>query len=280
MKFLLYTTLIASLFVSNIEAIWVPKQGTTWNYVLKGGEHINVSKETAQVVDLDFTHKSKISELHSKGIKAICYFSGGTLESFRDDKDQYYKVDGLIKTKYEEFSDEIWLDHRKEGLKPLIENRIKRAVSNGCDGLEIDNLGGYKHKEVQKWSDPLTEEDTVRFARWLAKTVHSYGLSIGLKNVLSIVDIVGDDFDYAINESCVVYNECKRYKNFLKKGKAVFGVTYDGVSSNQKGLCSNLNGLGISMIVKSGSSSDGLVQDGVIFDGKKYCGDSFNPGKY
>ncbi|ORX86133.1 hypothetical protein BCR32DRAFT_199281 [Anaeromyces robustus] len=273
MKFLLSAILYTSLFiVNNVEARWQPGVGTTWNYVLQGGSHINVSKEPAQAIDLDINNDAKINELRKAGKRVICYFSGGTIETNREDYDEYFKVDGLVRNRYEDWPKERWLDFRKEGIKPLIKNRMKKAVSKNCDAIEVDNLGAYLHDEVKSWSDPITKEDTIVFAKWLGNTAHSLGISIGLKNVLGIIDSIGDYFDFAINESCILYNECHLYKNFLNQGKAVFAVTYGGVSSHQDALCRNLDGLGISMIVKDG---DDLIQDGTVFDGKKYCGSSF-----
>eukprot|EP00833_Pecoramyces_ruminatium_P001189 jgi/Orpsp1_1/1175221/evm.model.c7180000053075.1 len=264
--------LIILLFINNIKAVWLPSQGMTWNYVL--GDTIDPKKETAKVVDIDIRKDiSIINALHKKGIKVICYFSAGTLEFFRDDYPQFLAIKGLVQNTYEAWPEERWLDFRIEDIKPLLKNRMKNAVKKSCDGIEVDNLDGYQMKEVKSWKKPLTKSDTIKFAKWLANTAHSLGLSIGLKNVPGLIDELTTYYDFAINEECVKYNECKLYKNFLKTGKAVFGVTYNGLSENRSALCKNLNGLGISMIVKTKKK---LVQDGVIFDGKKQCGGSFN----
>jgi len=217
--------------------------------------------------------EEKIKKLHNKGIKVICYFSGGTLEDFRSDKKQFSAVKGLVKNDYDEWPGEKWLDIRKEELKPLLQNRMKLAADKKCDAIEVDNLDGYQMDEIQDWDKPLTKQDTIAFAKWIADTAHSLGLSVGLKNVPDLIDELGSYYDFAINEECVKYNECKLYKNFLKSGKAVFGVTYYGLEDNQEALCNNLDGLGISMIVKEKRK---LLQKGVTFDGKKYCGSKFN----
>ncbi|OUM66352.1 glycoside hydrolase family 114 protein, partial [Piromyces sp. E2] len=204
---------------------WAPKAGLTWNYVL--GNDVDVSKEKAQVVDMDINKSIEtINKLHKAGKKVICYFSGGTIEDFRDDADQFTKVPGLVKNTFEDWPEERWLDYRIEAIKPLIEARMKKAVSKNCDGIEVDNLDGYQMDEVKTWKKPLTRNDAITYAKWLATTAHKLNISIGLKNTLGIIDEVGDYFDFAINEECVKYNECKRYKNFISKNKPVFGVTY------------------------------------------------------
>jgi len=270
--FLFFALLLSILYINIVEARWKPKPGTTWNYVL--GNDVDISKEKAQVVDIDVKKSAKkIHDLHKANIKVICYFSAGTVEKFRDDYEDFIKVKGLVQNRYDAWPDERWLDFRVAGIRPLIRKRMKLAVSKKCDGIEVDNLDGYQMREVKRWKKPLTRDDTIKYAKWLAYTAHEYGISIGLKNVPGIIDRVGKYFDFAINESCIKHNECYLYNDFLKSGKAVFGVTYNGLSRHRNALCKNLNGLGMSMIVKETSS---LVQKGTIFNGKKHCGSYFS----
>ena len=154
---------------------------------------------------------------------------------------------------------------------------MKRAINNGCDAIEVDNLDGYQISDVKdNWSNPLTKEDTVVFARWLGNTAHSLGISIGLKNIPGLISSVGSYFDFAINESCIHYkNECAMYKNFIRTGKPVFGITYGSFTGQLQTMCKELNGVGISMIVKKSQS---LVQASTIFDGKSHCGSNFSYG--
>jgi hypothetical protein len=48
----------------------------------------------------------------------------------------------------------------------------------------------------------------------------------GLKNDLSQINILVDDFDFAINEQCWQYRECGRLRPFTEAAKAVFNVEY------------------------------------------------------
>jgi len=52
-------------------------------------------------------------------------------------------------------------------------------------------------------------------------------------------------------------------------------MTYGDFDKLLPNLCKELNGTGISLIVKETQS---LKQDGTVFDGKKYCGSSFETG--
>jgi len=265
MNILLSIVLLASLFfINSVEAIWKPEPGTTWNIVLKGD--LDIKKEKAQVVVIDVHSNSAefIQSLHDAGKKVICYFSGGTYEDFRPDKDEYDKVDGLVKNKYKQWEGENWVDIRLDGLKPILKERMKLAASKKCDAVDVDNLDGCQDKSVmKKWSNPLTKEDTIVFAKWLSKTAHELGLAIGLKNALFMIDEVGADFDFAINESCANrdYNECALYKDFVKE-KAVFGITYQyKLKYRTNRLCDYLKDLNISMITKERE----LVQSGERF---------------
>ncbi|ORX58648.1 hypothetical protein BCR36DRAFT_276643 [Piromyces finnis] len=272
--------LVLLLFTNCSKAVWQPKIDTTWNIILKK-DGFDIKKEKNEVIDIDLHSNSAedIQNFHNAGKKVICYFSGGTLEDFRPDKDEYYKVDGLVKNDYKQWKGENWLDFRKEGIKPLITNRMKLAVEKKCDAIDVDNLDGYQDKSVQKkWSEPLTKEDTITFAKWLSATAHSLGLAIGLKNSLFMIDEVGQYFDFAINESCATndYPECHLYKSFLDSGKAVFGITYEiYLKDHYNRLCDALDGLKISMIIKK----EELIQSGKNFNTHN-CPFIYTLGKY
>jgi len=273
MKFLLSTTAIASLLLVNVEARWQPKPGLTWNYVL-GDDKFNVHTEKAQVIDVDYElSASKIQEFHNAGKKVICYFSGGTVENWRNDFSSFKAVSGLVKNVYDGWDDEYWLDYRVDGIKSLIKKRMQIAKNKNCDGIEVDNLDGYS---VNKGHWDLKESDAIQYAKWLGNTAHSLDIAIGLKNIPGLLDTLGSYFDFAINESCVNHgSECSYYKKFISSGKAVFGITYGNINDKLPALCKSLNGVGISMIVKS---SQNLRQAGWTFDGKSQCGSGFSTG--
>jgi len=158
-----------------------------------------------------------------------------------------------------------------------MKKRMNICKKKGCHGLDIDNIDGYQVKDVKNnWTNPLTKDDAIALTKWLGKTAQELGISIGLKNGLDIVDEVGQYYQYAINEDCVRKKECHYYKNFLKTGKPVFSISYNGLKNNKKNLCSHLNGLPISVIIKEGEQ---LVQPFTAFDGKKHCGSNFKSGK-
>ncbi|OUM57903.1 glycoside hydrolase family 114 protein [Piromyces sp. E2] len=273
MKLLLPVTFLASLLL--VEARWQPTQTTKYNIVF--GNTLDLNKEKADAVEMDLDRPlDTIRKYQKAGKKVICYFSAGTIEKGRDDYDKFHEVPGLVRNIYGDWPNERWIDYRVDGAKSLMKARIKKAADKGCDAVEADNVDGYQIRDIKNvWSKPLTKDDAVKYLKWLGETAHSYGLSIGIKNCLDIIDRVTDYFDFAVNEGCIKRDECYWYKNFLATGKPVFGITYNGLSGNRSALCRNLNGLPITMIIKPGSS---LHQDVTFFDGKKECGSDFHTG--
>ncbi|OUM66716.1 glycoside hydrolase family 114 protein, partial [Piromyces sp. E2] len=169
--------------------------------------------------DLEYAEKM-VPVLHERGQKAVCYFSGGTTENKPDRKD--YEKAGIILYEKEDGWGNYLLDIKnKKKLQPLIRKRFQRAYKYGCDGVEVDVLGLYNH-----YPEKFTKEDSYVFAKWVAETGHEENVSVGLKNLPSLAERLESYFDFAIVESCVDYNECKYFKVFSQKNKAVFIVQY------------------------------------------------------
>ncbi|MET4061070.1 hypothetical protein ABIB35_002628 [Arthrobacter sp. UYP6] len=84
--------------------------------------------------------------------------------------------------------------------------------------------------------------------RAVAGLAHDRGLSVALKNDLDQIPDLVDDFDFAVNEECVLYTECNAYIPFAEAGKAVLHVEYEGpldfcAESRERGLSSMLKPL-------------------------------------
>ena len=95
--------------------------------------------------------------------------------------------------------------------------------SKGFTGVEADNVDGY----TQDSGFELTDDDQLSFNRMLAELAHERSLTIGLKNDLDQIDDLVDDFDFAVNESCVQYRECDALTPFVEQGKPVLHVEYE-----------------------------------------------------
>jgi len=201
--------------------VYQPKPGTKFQWQLSGCNKADTSVN-ADVFDFDLfeTPVSKIKELQNKGKKVICYFSGGTIESWRDDAEEFLNK-GVVLEEMEDWEDENWVNIRSSKLKPLIQNRLDLAVEKGCDGVEIDNVDGYTFQE-----NDFTYNEQLSFNKWLASEAHKRNLSIGLKNDMGQIKDLLPHYDWALNEECYEYGECELYKPFINANKAVFGVSY------------------------------------------------------
>jgi len=247
MKFITFAA-AASLLLGSVEAYWKPQQGQSYNIMLSE-EHPNFSNEKADIVEVDLTHVESVKQFHKLGKKVICYFSGGTAEDFRDDYREYFKHEGLVRDVYDEWSQERFVDYRKDSLKPILTARIKRAKEIGCDGIDVDNIDLYQIKKVKNWNNPITKNDAIRFSNWFTSTIHNYGMSVGLKNCYDMVNDVKNIFDFGISEDCANKGECQYYTNFLKSQKPVFAINY---STNYKPkVCQFQKSLPLTNVFKS-----------------------------
>jgi hypothetical protein len=126
-----------------------------------------------------------------------------------------------------------------------MKERLDRAVARKCDGVEPDNVDGYTNQS----GFPLTAATQLDYNRFLAREAHARGLSVGLKNDLEQVNELLPDFDWAMNEQCLQYDECQLLAPFIAAGKAVFHVEYGGQALAQT-VCPKTRPLGFSTLIK------------------------------
>ncbi len=183
----------------------------------------------AEVYDLDLfeTTRAEVAALHADGRFVVCYLSAGSWEPYRPDAGRFPAV--VLGRPIDGFEDERWLDIRRlDVLLPLLERRLDRCAAKGFDGVELDNVDGWTNAT----GFPLTRRDQFVFLRRLANEAKARGLSPGLKNALGLIpDLVGH-FGWALNEQCLQYRECRRYRPFVRAGKAVFVVEYRGPAAD------------------------------------------------
>ena len=204
-----------------VDAWYMPKPGVSWQWQLNGDLN---TRHDVDVYDIDLfdTAKEQIAKLQSRGIKVICYFSAGSYEDWRQDKNDF--PESILGNTLVGWENEQWLDIAQIALlAPIMEKRLDLAKQKGCDGVEPDNVDGYQNES----GFSLTDTDQLRYNKWLAKQAHQRGLSIALKNDLDQIDILVDHFDFAVNEQCFEYDECERLLPFIAQEKAVFGVEYE-----------------------------------------------------
>ena len=199
--------------------VWQPTPGTSWQYQLSGTIDTTVD---AVMYDIDLfdTPGSTIETLRKLGRIVICNFSAGTWEKWREDASSF--PPSAIGKPVDGGADEKWLDIRADQVREIMKKRLEQAVQKGCDGVEPDNVDGYRHST----GFSIHSSEQLEFNRFLALEAHGLGLSIGLKNDLEQVSALVADFDWALNEECILWDECQVLAPFISANKAVFHVEY------------------------------------------------------
>ncbi len=224
---------------------WYPTVGLTWQWQI-GDNDIDTSIE-ADVYDVDlYVDQSIIDELHAKGRKVICYMSVGSYEDWRPDEDQFPPE--VLGKDYDGWPGEKWLDIRQiDKLAPIMLARLDLCKAKGFDALEPDNMEIYTNDT----GFPLTYEDQLKYALWLADEAHKRGLAIGVKNAPDQVEDLVQYFDFAITEDAFYYGWANDMLPFIKAGKPVFAAEYTDLDGNFVTFCRQSKELNFSTILKN-----------------------------
>lgn len=209
---------------------WHPEPGLTWQWQLSDKFDLDYS---ADVFDIDVhVHPSAVEHFHQQNAKVICYISVGSVEDWREDAEQF--PDEVIGADYEGWSGEKWLDIRRIDLiAPIMRARLDLCAASGFDAIEPDNIEIYTNET----GFPLTYDDQLRYAIWLANEAHARGLAIGLKNAPDQVADLVDLYDFAVTEDCFFYDWCEDMLPFIEKGKAVFAAEYTDLGGDFGEYC-------------------------------------------
>jgi hypothetical protein len=222
--------------------VWRPAPGTSWQWQLSGT--LDTSLDVVMYdIDLFETPDSTIDALRAAGRVVICYFSAGSHENWRPDKDDF--PSSALGKAMDGWPDERWLDIRAPELRPIMQRRLDLAAEKGCDGVEPDNVDGYQNDT----GFPLSAADQLAYNRFLAAEAHARGLSVGLKNDLGQIAELVADFDWALNEECFAYDECDALLPFIRAQKAVFQVEY-GDADLASTVCPKANALDFDTLIK------------------------------
>lgn len=199
---------------------WDPEPTTDpWQWQLQGRIDLSVP---APVYDVDMDNPASVVEaIHAQGDRAICYFSVGTFEPFREDAGRFPRR--VLGKRLARFENERWLDIRnQEVLRPIMEARFDRCRARGFDAVEPDVVDGYQNRT----GFPLKSRHQLAYNAWVANAVHERGMAVGLKNDLGQAKRLLPYFDFAVNEQCFQYRECDELDRFIAAGKPVFGAEY------------------------------------------------------
>lgn len=192
-----------------------------------------------------YVDQAIIGELHSKGRKVICYISVGSWEDWRPDKDHFPAE--VLGKEYEGWAGEKWLDIRRmDLLAPILLARLDLCQAKGFDAVEPDNM--------EVWTNdtgfPLTYDDQLKFALWLADEAHKRRLAIGQKNASDQVKDLVNVYDFAITEDYFYYNEVDAMIPYIEANKPVFAAEYTDLPGDFAKFCEQAKQLNFSAILK------------------------------
>lgn len=222
---------------------WRPEPGLTWQWQLAGKFDNSIHVDVYDI-DID-VHPSVVEYFHKQGIKVICYINVGSWENWRSDAGQF--PEEIIGKDYEGWSGEKWLDIRRiDQLAPVMLARFDECAEKGFDAIEPDNIEVYTNDT----GFPLTYDDQLRYAIWLADEAHARGLAMGLKNAPDQVKDLVDLFDFAITEDCFFQGWCEQMMPFIQNGKAVFAAEYTDLTKDFSPACKKSKELNFSTILK------------------------------
>ena len=223
------TTSIPSLSTADW---WRPVPGLTWQWHLSEPP-VDTSVD-AQVYDIDLFDNDApvVQKLHDQRRKVIGYISVSSWEDWRPDKGQF-PLDVLGKD-YEGWPGEKWLDIRRiDRLAPIMRARLDLCKAKGFDAVEPDNLEIHDNDT----GFPITYQDQLKYAHWLAAEAHARGLAIGLKNAADTVTDSLAIFDFAITEDCFFQGWYDQVLPFIAAGKPVFAAEYTDTGVDFNAAC-------------------------------------------
>ncbi len=224
-----------------------PKLDSSWQWQLTGAIDTSYNVDIYDIDLFDSSH-SLIASLQDSGKKVICYFSAGSYEDWRVDKDDF--TNSSLGNAMDGWEGERWLDIRDESLKAIMMARLDLAKEKGCDGVEPDNMDNYTNNTGFN----LNANDQLIYNKFIAEEAHKRGLSVALKNDLDQIKELEPYFDFAINEQCHIYDECEMLKPFIDANKPVFNAEYaqkyvDNINNQRDTMCEESIKLGLKTLI-------------------------------
>lgn len=208
---------------------WQPPGKMVWQWQLQTADAEPI--DGVDVYDLDAfdVERSTIDMLKETGAHTICYVNVGAWEGWRPDAEAFPAE--IIGAAYPEWEDERFVDIRRlDVLGPILKSRFDLCADKGFDAIEPDNM--------DSWSAdagfPLSRDDAIRFAEWMADAAHERGLAIAQKNAPELTADLVEQFDLVITEDCAADGWCDEMQPYLDAGKPVLAAEYTDRMSEQR----------------------------------------------
>ncbi|HNP26534.1 MAG TPA: endo alpha-1,4 polygalactosaminidase [Nitrosomonas sp.] len=223
-----------------------PPVSISWQWQLNGEVNPDYPVDLYDI-DLFDSPVSLINALKASGKKVICYFSAGSYENFREDKDKFDPA--VLGNTLDGWPDEQWLDIRALNVADIMAERLDLAMQKGCDGVEPDNMTAYLNNS----GFDLSAGDQLAFNKFIANEAHKRSLSVGLKNDLDQIPELVDFYDFSVNEQCHEFDECDTLAPFIQAGKPVLNAEYlqkfSDDADERRTLCNMANNAQFSTLV-------------------------------
>ncbi|HEU0114441.1 MAG TPA: endo alpha-1,4 polygalactosaminidase [Thermomicrobiales bacterium] len=245
-----WAALIVAIGAAPPSALWAVAAPGWWTPGPQPSWQIQISSTPKTIlpvavydVDLFETPPATIDAMHDRGIKVICYFSAGSYENWRPDKDEFPR--DALGNKLGHWPGERWLDIRSDVVFRIMQERIDLARQKKCDAVDPDNVDvATNHPGF-----PITLDEQLDYILRLANAAHDAGLAIGLKNDVEQIPRLVGDVDFTVNEECFKYHECDTLQPFTAAGKPVFQIEY-GRANKARKICPQANALGFATLIK------------------------------
>jgi len=194
-------------------------------------------------IDLHNNSAGDFAGLHAAGRVVACYFSAGTLETWRGDADALPQA--AIGNPHPQYPSERWLDVNSGAVRALMQTRIELAKTKGCDAIQPANLMVFSANSGLSISRAQNEE----FALFLTRTAHDRGLSVAWSDEPDVFPGLEQTFDWGLAIQCIQYNRCAAWSGFRNAGRAVFIIEI-GDESDVTRVCPAAASLGVPAIIK------------------------------
>jgi hypothetical protein len=203
------------------------------------------------IVELDIDIAPAIlNAVKARGTKTLCYFSAGSWEDYRDDRNSFPA--SVLGNNYDGYPHERWIDVRNiSALAPVMRARMDKCRNKGFDGIDPDNVDGYANNT----GFSISQSQQLAYNRWLMTEAHNRNLTIALKNAPDLADALNSSgYDLAVTESCFKDRFCSAYQPFLDSRKPVLDMEYMDEHMTTEKFCLQANRMGISAILKRKSA--------------------------
>jgi len=223
------------------EKPYVPAANARWLAQLDGAVDI---RDDADFFYLDAEQQDPddLAALHAEGRHYLCYLSGGSLEPFRPDFDDF--PDSAVGNPLASFPRERWLDVRDQTVRQLMARRVQALAAQGCDGVPPSSLAVH----AADTGFDLTLGDALDYARWLAERIHAAGMSAGLSGTSELTGELWPTFDFGLAISCIAGTQCSEYAVFAQAQKPVLHVEV-GDAETAPQVCKSAQMLGFDALV-------------------------------